>query len=460
MRDFLNMKRQTILLPALILLALFWPGHLQANVVGSDAQNFNPITSGLDFVTVHSSETLEPGILNLGLFINFARNTFPFYPVTTSRNRDFQDHYLGGDFNFGLGLIRNWDIGISFPMLLDQHVDDLSRTGYFGKTGLTEIRANTKLRLIGNESQGIAVIGSANFNQIKNNPYSGSGGGPTFNLELAADTTIARWALAGNIGYRWRDPGAPITGTGIEPLPSQMIASIATSYLFRSIDTKLIFEIFSGFPANSDDLTTVTDREYSSYEALLGAKHDWTSNLAVHGGFGTELSQGVSSPDWRVYVGINWTLGPLWLTKEEQVVEPDKVPEVRVIEGVRVARVKNYEQISLDQLEFEFNTANLVPKSREYLHDVLIGILNQLNKERPISKIVIEGHTDSLGSRKVNQELSQFRADAVKYYLEKNLSFKPLIETIGYGEDEPVASNGNYQGRARNRRVEFQIYRD
>ena len=43
-------------------------GHVaSANVIGNDTQNFNPTTNGLDFVTVQSSETLDPGIINFGL---------------------------------------------------------------------------------------------------------------------------------------------------------------------------------------------------------------------------------------------------------------------------------------------------------------------------------------------------------------------------------------------------------
>ena len=56
---------------------IFTIGTAQANVVGIDAQNFNPTSNGIDFVTVQSSETLEPGIVNLGLFFNYAINTLP-----------------------------------------------------------------------------------------------------------------------------------------------------------------------------------------------------------------------------------------------------------------------------------------------------------------------------------------------------------------------------------------------
>ncbi len=62
-----------VLLTLATLLALNPVTH--ANVVGTDVQNFNPTTSGLDFVTVQSSETLEPGFINFGLFLNYTKNT-------------------------------------------------------------------------------------------------------------------------------------------------------------------------------------------------------------------------------------------------------------------------------------------------------------------------------------------------------------------------------------------------
>jgi len=69
----------------------------------------------------------------------------------------------------------------------------------------------------------------------------------------------------------------------------------------------------------------------------------------------------------------------------------------------------------------------------------------------------ISGHTDSTGSKKRNQELSDLRANAVKDYLitkgvaSKNLSAK------GFGEDTPIASNNTRSGRSQNRRVEVKL---
>lgn len=67
------------LLPALLTVVSV---SAHANVVGTDMQNFNTITSGLDFVTVESSETLRPGVVNLGLFFNYAVNTLPYFQTS------------------------------------------------------------------------------------------------------------------------------------------------------------------------------------------------------------------------------------------------------------------------------------------------------------------------------------------------------------------------------------------
>jgi hypothetical protein len=54
------------------------PEASKANVCGTDYQTFNPTTSGLDFVTVHSSETLQPCYINFGSFLNYSVNTLTY----------------------------------------------------------------------------------------------------------------------------------------------------------------------------------------------------------------------------------------------------------------------------------------------------------------------------------------------------------------------------------------------
>ncbi|MFZ1634112.1 MAG: OmpA family protein, partial [Chitinophagales bacterium] len=69
----------------------------------------------------------------------------------------------------------------------------------------------------------------------------------------------------------------------------------------------------------------------------------------------------------------------------------------------------------------------------------------------------IEGHTDDQGEDKMNQELSDKRAAAVrKYFVSKGIA-ESRLTSIGYGESKPIADNKTSAGRAQNRRVEIKL---
>ena len=85
--------------------------------------------------------------------------------------------------------------------------------------------------------------------------------------------------------------------------------------------------------------------------------------------------------------------------------------------------------------------------------DVAQGIL----KERPDLKVVIEGHTCSMGTDAYNQKLSERRAKAVYDYLVKKGVNAAKLSTVGLGETQPMADNKTESGRELNRRVEFKL---
>lgn len=454
------MKNIRIIAYLIILLASL---SSKANVIGTDAQNFNSITSGLDFVTVQSSETLEPGVFNLGLFLNYAKNTLPYFS-----NGDENDSLLIADMNVGFGLSKNWDFGVSFPYLMDQSVKSTTVGGQFVDHGFTEYRFNTKYRLLGNSEGGLAVIGTVNFNRIENNPFAGVGAGPTYNLELAADTTYKKIALALNAGYRFRDPGAQVTSVPeIAPFQNQWIGSMAASYYITKINLKVITEIFGSWPDKKSPLNT--QRELSSLEWLAGVKYNATQEISLHAGGGTELIQGSATPDWRVYTGINWTFGPVF--KKEPVINPITNQESTAVYKVKrdanekivsieeddlTGPVEEEESFLVKDILFEFNSDVLDEDSLQTLDKFAV----YLKRPPALEQLIVEGHTDSIGGDKYNVELSKKRAISVaKYLAEKHRIPVSKIRAIGYGETRPIADNGNYQGREQNRRVEFQVTR-
>jgi outer membrane protein OmpA-like peptidoglycan-associated protein len=100
---------------------------------------------------------------------------------------------------------------------------------------------------------------------------------------------------------------------------------------------------------------------------------------------------------------------------------------------------------------FKTNEATLLPIAQSQLRKVAEA-LNQYDEGR---KIVVAGHTDSVGSDSVNQRLSQSRADSVRLFLIQSGVKTERISAVGKGETEPIAENKSPDGRANNRRVEI-----
>jgi outer membrane protein OmpA-like peptidoglycan-associated protein len=129
------------------------------------------------------------------------------------------------------------------------------------------------------------------------------------------------------------------------------------------------------------------------------------------------------------------------------LVERDK-PLVRDFQLVTLRMV-----VTLHGIYFDFDRATIKPESRSAIEDAAEILI-----QNPTIKVEIQGHTDSVGSDKYNQRLSEKRAQAVVDYLVKETGIDSRRLTAkGYGESRPVADNKTESGRALNRRVEFLI---
>ena len=319
---------------------------------------------------------------------------------------------------------------------------------------LRNIALTQNIVFFGDAQGGLATIITMNWFVLENYPFTGTDPGPTFNFELAYDFTFAGFNIGTNIGYRLRDPGTPVGGIPVEPYPDEFLLSVAGSYLFTSIDTKLIAEIYSSIP--KDEVEFTSDRELSSAELLIGAKWDVSNDMALHAGIATELYQGAASPDWRVYTGLNWAIGPIFGKQYENYSEQE--PSLNFLEDAdfTVSPAKSETFITKDVL-FEFNSSRVTPDFKRTLQK----LADYLMKGNGFESLVITGHTDSIGSLAYNDKLSVKRAQSVRKELTSFLPVedRPKVRAIGRGETEPIADNGNYQGRSLNRRVEFNVVR-
>ena len=111
--------------------------------------------------------------------------------------------------------------------------------------------------------------------------------------------------------------------------------------------------------------------------------------------------------------------------------------------------------VTLGDVLFEFGRAEIKPQAQE-----AIAKLSNYLKQHPDRRVLIEGFTDSVGSDQANLTLSQRRSQAVAAALSANGIDPTRVDTRGYGEAYPVASNTSTSDRAMNRRVEVYISND
>jgi outer membrane protein OmpA-like peptidoglycan-associated protein len=107
-----------------------------------------------------------------------------------------------------------------------------------------------------------------------------------------------------------------------------------------------------------------------------------------------------------------------------------------------------------DRLNFETGTAALTPASNPTV-DSMASIL----RAYPAVTVRLEGYTDDQGDLEPNQALSEARARRVADMLIARGVDVARIETVGYGETRPVASNDTEAGRGQNRRIELVVTR-
>ncbi len=102
------------------------------------------------------------------------------------------------------------------------------------------------------------------------------------------------------------------------------------------------------------------------------------------------------------------------------------------------------------QINFDTNKAIIKPESMS-----LIKQISDLMKSQPALKVTIEGHTDNQGTAAANKVLSLDRAKSVAAAVSADGVKSDRMETVGWGQEKPIADNRTEDGRAKNRRVEL-----
>jgi outer membrane protein OmpA-like peptidoglycan-associated protein len=139
------------------------------------------------------------------------------------------------------------------------------------------------------------------------------------------------------------------------------------------------------------------------------------------------------------------------LERQQELLKDNK----RLIEELRSKGTNVYNSprgviINLPDVLFEFDSSTLKLSANEAISEIVAGIRGFANNR----SIAIEGHTDSTGTMEYNMRLSTERARTVMAELIKYGISSRSITIKGFGEIQPIDSNGTPEGRSKNRRVE------
>lgn len=209
------------------------------------------------------------------------------------------------------------------------------------------------------------------------------------------------------------DPVAIISGTVLNALDK------------KTISAEVVMELLND-STGTDRIVAEFDPETGEYKMVVPLKKAYSLNASKKG-----------------FISISESLD---LTKDRRFREIKK--------NINLIPVKEGQTMVLNNLFFNQSKFDILPASYPELNRII-----ELMQEYPTMQVIIEGHTDgSDENMMLNVKLSQERANEVKKYLEeKGQIDAKRIQTKGWGQSKPIASNATEETRKKNRRVEFTI---
>jgi len=139
----------------------------------------------------------------------------------------------------------------------------------------------------------------------------------------------------------------------------------------------------------------------------------------------------------------------------DSIARAERIRQQAFEDSVRAARARDTDALRntlREVIHFDFDEADLRDDARARL-DAKLPIL----LANPGVTLRISGHADERGSDEYNLALGQRRAAAAKRYLTERGVAEGRIETVSYGEEQPVASGGDESAYSANRRAEFEV---
>jgi OOP family OmpA-OmpF porin len=458
---------------------------------GMDGERFVPAT-GVDggFVLEHPDVPFHLG-WGLGLFLNFADDPV----VYQAANGASISHPVGTAFTAdvvgSLGLFGRLELGLHLPVHLVYSGDAYTAGGTTlqANAGLGDLRFVPKVAIVrtGTLERHFLLSFALPIGFPTGDSLAWRGaGGFSIQPELLFAFHIARFAILADGGFKLRTEHPAGLPFGDEiTFGGGLIYNLTDALALRG-------EVFAEKEVNA----AVTAATFP-VEALGGLSYA-IGNLELFGGASKGLTNGVGDPDIRIIAGLRYrhrsephegfgdSDGDGVQDKDDRCPneaedvdgfededgcpdpdndhdgipdEEDECPELAGPASHNGCPAKTYVRIENGKIyifgKVQFRTGSAEIDSRS--NQLLDQIGEALNANPQVKHVQIQGHTDNVGGRGINQKLSEARADSVKDALEKRHVDGGRLETRGYGEMRPIAPNKAAAGRAKNRRVEFVI---
>ncbi|MFQ3675014.1 MAG: OmpA family protein [Endomicrobiia bacterium] len=169
----------------------------------------------------------------------------------------------------------------------------------------------------------------------------------------------------------------------------------------------------------------------------------------------------VPNGEYKIRVSVKDFSGNKNFVEEKFFVKIEKKQKIEVQE--KIIYIKGA-KVSIDDrgIVVTYSTDDLFIKGTTEIdtkmYDSLLSLSEAIKSQYATNKIIIEGHTDSVGDENVNLQKSSSYAWAVYSSLVKNFGVEAKnLEVKGFGKSKPIASNKTKIGRAQNRRIEIVI---
>ncbi len=392
----------------------------------------------------------------------------------TLREGSLLKHRLGAVAQGSIGISDWLHVGIEVPLVLYQGREDQPDgvtvpLDEITVAGLSDIRVMPKARFLNTEDHylNLAVISSVTFPTSTDDAYLGDRT-VTWEPEIAVSRSWQGPRIAGNVSYLLR--GDEVLNT--TEWGDEFRVRFGAAYRWDEADEDSIpLELMASIETAGRVGDDLSDFQNRFGEGRVGASYrvGKSENIWLFAGAGLGIFKGTGSPDWRTFAGVRLTPTTECIDTDgdtycddvdECPYEPEDFDGTDDLDGCTdavVVVIPEPKRIRVGaQIEFEYDSDKLKQGRTQRVMDRIAEVLEE---RTDLELIRIEGHTSSEGSERYNQDLSERRAASVRQALIDRGIAPDRLESVGFGESQPIATNDTDEGREQNRRVEFVILR-